>query len=278
MPVPPPPCLCPVTGLSSPSRPRPVLDRSAPVLYHDMVSFATFVVPLLARQLPSRPCPAPGARSIGRYGGIGRHKGLKIPRERSRTGSTPVSGTTSEWTALHSKSPVFDRAFLIMLRHSSSSAKDPACSGCSVACALWGINALAAPLRRYRPFAGHWMHPFRSKLTTSPTPEQGSLCSGVFLCPLQKGGPPPSPSLLLSRRRRSCALRHLSCREAPSHGEGPSLSVGISVVPHHSRKQKVTDATRILPDAIGHFLTGDTSCAYARYGQDGSDASVSPKW
>ena len=28
-----------------------------------------------------------------RYGGIGRHKGLKIPRKKFRTGSTPVSGT-----------------------------------------------------------------------------------------------------------------------------------------------------------------------------------------
>ena len=28
-----------------------------------------------------------------RYGGIGRHKGLKIPRSKIRTGSIPVSGT-----------------------------------------------------------------------------------------------------------------------------------------------------------------------------------------
>ena len=31
--------------------------------------------------------------NIRRCGGIGRHKGLKIPRERYRTGSSPVSGT-----------------------------------------------------------------------------------------------------------------------------------------------------------------------------------------
>ena len=30
---------------------------------------------------------------ICRCGGIGRHKGLKIPRPKKRTGSTPVSGT-----------------------------------------------------------------------------------------------------------------------------------------------------------------------------------------
>ena len=30
---------------------------------------------------------------ICRCGGIGRHKGLKIPRGRLRTGSSPVSGT-----------------------------------------------------------------------------------------------------------------------------------------------------------------------------------------
>ena len=32
-------------------------------------------------------------RNIRRYGGIGRHKGLKIPRGKTRTGSIPVSGT-----------------------------------------------------------------------------------------------------------------------------------------------------------------------------------------
>ena len=29
-----------------------------------------------------------------RYGGIGRHKGLKIPRRKKRTGSSPVTGTS----------------------------------------------------------------------------------------------------------------------------------------------------------------------------------------
>ena len=33
--------------------------------------------------------------ATSRYGGIGRHMGLKIPREQSHTGSSPVSGTTS---------------------------------------------------------------------------------------------------------------------------------------------------------------------------------------
>ena len=33
---------------------------------------------------------------ICRCGGIGRHKGLKIPRRKKRTGSTPVSGTRKE--------------------------------------------------------------------------------------------------------------------------------------------------------------------------------------
>ncbi len=37
--------------------------------------------------------PGPGPASISRCGGIGRHKGLKIPRPNRRTGSTPVSGT-----------------------------------------------------------------------------------------------------------------------------------------------------------------------------------------
>ncbi len=32
---------------------------------------------------------------LGRCGGIGRHKGLKIPRSKIRTGSSPVSGTMS---------------------------------------------------------------------------------------------------------------------------------------------------------------------------------------
>ena len=33
---------------------------------------------------------------ICRCGGIGRHKGLKIPRPKKRTGSTPVSGTITD--------------------------------------------------------------------------------------------------------------------------------------------------------------------------------------
>lgn len=32
--------------------------------------------------------------SLSRCGGIGRHKGLKIPRSKIRTGSSPVSGTS----------------------------------------------------------------------------------------------------------------------------------------------------------------------------------------
>ena len=31
-----------------------------------------------------------------RYGGIGRHKGLKIPRSNIRTGSIPVTGTSKK--------------------------------------------------------------------------------------------------------------------------------------------------------------------------------------
>ena len=30
-----------------------------------------------------------------RHGGIGRHKGLKIPRRKTRTGSIPVAGTNN---------------------------------------------------------------------------------------------------------------------------------------------------------------------------------------
>ena len=40
---------------------------------------------------------------ISRCGGIGRHKGLKIPRSKIRTGSIPVSGTKNRaphWGAL----------------------------------------------------------------------------------------------------------------------------------------------------------------------------------
>ena len=35
-------------------------------------------------------------RTMRRCGGIGRHKGLKIPRWKHRTGSSPVSGTSRE--------------------------------------------------------------------------------------------------------------------------------------------------------------------------------------
>ena len=42
-------------------------------------------------------------------------------------GSSPGWPTTSEWISLHSKSPIgFDRAFLIPLRHSSSTPENPA--------------------------------------------------------------------------------------------------------------------------------------------------------
>ena len=44
---------------------------------------------------------------ICRCGGIGRHKGLKIPRQQCRTGSSPVSGTT-------------DRVFITLLRYEHS--------------------------------------------------------------------------------------------------------------------------------------------------------------
>ena len=66
---------------------------------------------------------------------------------------------TSEWTALHSKSPVLDRAFLIPLRPASFSAKVP------LASADW----LQVPSRRCQPFAGYQAHPFQSKLTALPT-------------------------------------------------------------------------------------------------------------
>ena len=39
---------------------------------------------------------------ISRCGGIGRHKGLKIPRSKIRTGSIPVSGTKKRVTPLGS--------------------------------------------------------------------------------------------------------------------------------------------------------------------------------
>ena len=71
--------------------------------------------------------------------------------------------STSEWTALHSKSPVLNRAFLIPLRPSSFSAKSPACFGCLPA------SVLATPPRRCQPFAGNQAHPFQSKLTALPT-------------------------------------------------------------------------------------------------------------
>ena len=42
-----------------------------------------------------------------RCGGIGRHKGLKIPRGRLRTGSSPVSGTKKEVTFVYQKLLLF---------------------------------------------------------------------------------------------------------------------------------------------------------------------------
>ena len=50
-----------------------------------------------------------------RCGGIGRHKGLKIPRERSRTGSSPVSGTRLSLDAFRVPSSAFSFAFSLTL-------------------------------------------------------------------------------------------------------------------------------------------------------------------
>ena len=41
---------------------------------------------------------------ICRCGGIGRHKGLKIPRSKIRTGSSPVSGTNKKTECIHIRS------------------------------------------------------------------------------------------------------------------------------------------------------------------------------
>ena len=41
-------------------------------------------------------CGYPLKPHICRCGGIGRHKGLKIPRSNIRIGSSPISGTTLE--------------------------------------------------------------------------------------------------------------------------------------------------------------------------------------
>ena len=54
---------------------------------------------------------------IRRCGEIGRRNGLKIRRGQLRAGSTPASGTTSEWTALHSD--FYCKKISHTLRHSS---------------------------------------------------------------------------------------------------------------------------------------------------------------
>ena len=46
---------------------------------------------------------------ISRCGGIGRHKGLKIPRWRQRTGSTPVSGTICVTSSVGSSTALLRR-------------------------------------------------------------------------------------------------------------------------------------------------------------------------
>ena len=48
--------------------------------------------------------------TLSRCGGIGRHKGLKIPRRKKRTGSTPVSGTKNP------NAPLGVLGFFVMLR------------------------------------------------------------------------------------------------------------------------------------------------------------------
>ena len=65
------------------------------------------------------------------------------------------------------------RAFLIPLRHSSFSAKGPACCGCSVA------SALPTPPPRYQPFAGKLRSrfPLFPYLTRSGPPEWTALHS-----------------------------------------------------------------------------------------------------
>ena len=46
-------------------------------------------------------------RTMRRCGGIGRHKGLKIPRWKHRTGSTPVSGTNKKTSFVYWTKEVF---------------------------------------------------------------------------------------------------------------------------------------------------------------------------
>lgn len=44
---------------------------------------------------------------VRRCGGIGRHKGLKIPRGKTRTGSSPVSGTNERMSILRHSFLIF---------------------------------------------------------------------------------------------------------------------------------------------------------------------------
>ena len=85
-------------------------------------------------------------------------------------GSTPTTGTTSEWTALHSKSPVSDRAFLIPLRHSSFSAKGHARARL-LGCKRPRDGSLSLP-----PFCGC----LRSKLTALAKNPAAVCRGGIF--------------------------------------------------------------------------------------------------
>ncbi len=80
-------------------------------------------------------------------GEIGRRKGLKIPRWKHHTGSSPVTSTTSEQAA-YRLLRLFSKVRAYSFRCSSFSAKGRV----RVACSL--VNALTTALAHYQPFAG----------------------------------------------------------------------------------------------------------------------------
>ncbi len=60
--------------------------------------FKSLALPLRRRGFPTNSYPC-------RCGGIGRRKGLKIPRDKTRVGSSPTSGTTSRQSDFWKRSP-----------------------------------------------------------------------------------------------------------------------------------------------------------------------------
>ena len=100
------------------------------------------------------------AYPLRRCGGIGRHKGLKIPRPKKRTGSTPVSGTTKKTTFVRSTNVVFFERSVPLPRNVkyASQVKRTSCVKCAFGTIGGGTLHFTSCAARYFTAASPLLH------------------------------------------------------------------------------------------------------------------------